>query len=242
MKTIYVYGVMPLEVQPPPLSGIQNGPLQARHCGPFQIIYSEVVMEELPALNDDEAMQHALPLILQHERAISQLLNVGSVLPMAFGTLLHNLDALESLAQTNAAAWEDNFKRLGDCVEMGIRVTLDETQLPTPTASTAAGPQTGLSYMLQRKAQLEAKARRDALINEALQGLHDALDSLAHESLIKPEPAEGVLLRAIYLLPRQQQSAFHAALEAEAVRAPFLTIHLDGPFAPYHFVRGNDEC
>jgi len=235
MKAVYVYGVMDAQTALPPLRGIQESSLQAWRCGSLQIIFSEIDLDALPPMRDDENLKRAVPLILQHEQVISQLLSVGGVLPMTFGTVLHDLAGLEA---SQLAAWQEDLTHLADCVEMGIRVSADDALLPMPAPLSRTG-QSGLEYMRQRKAHLDAKMQRETLLNQALQALHEALHNQARCSLLKDQ--DGVLLRAIYLIGRDQQTAFQALLQAQAERFPFLHIQVDGPFAPYHFVGGAYE-
>jgi hypothetical protein len=121
----------------------------------------------------------------EHERVVERLMDGGALLPMRFGSSVEDEDELRAVLRERHDRLTGALARIGDRVELGVRVLGTATEAPT----------TGRDYLQARL----SVSRLDA-----------ALAELAAESRRRP-PRRGELLRAAYLVDPADVPRFRAA-------------------------------
>ena len=145
------------------------------------------------------------------------------VLPLRFGTVLRDSEALRTVLAEDGARFRLLLSRVRGCVELAVRVGLE----PSP----AQGASGGTDYMRQR---LEARERE----NEAADRVLAPLRPLARATARRPIQAGSATVSESYLVPRAAVEPFAAELKALQAQNPGLSISCTGPWGPYSFVQG----
>jgi hypothetical protein len=179
------------------------------------------------------------PLLTGHERLLEQLLELGTVLPMRFGTLFPSASEVARVLKTHGEAIADGLAALDGKVEWGLTVT-SAPELPAPPAEVAATP--GRAYLGRRGQEEALDARRLEQAVALAHDLHRAIGAAAVASVAHPLPrgqADGrrVVLKASYLVERAARDRFEEAIVSalETIGDSGLAGELTGPWPPYNF-------
>jgi hypothetical protein len=151
-----------------------------------------------------------------HEAVVDELLEWGAVIPFRFGTTLPTVAAAQDLLNRHAQRFKHTLSELRDRVELAVRVDL-------PDAAAPAGGD-GTAYLTQLRAhERVAEALLKPLDVLAAASTHHAVDRTR-------------VLRASYLVPREDVDSFTAVVRALQEDHPDLSLSCTGPWAPYSFV------
>jgi Gas vesicle synthesis protein GvpL/GvpF len=191
-------------------------------------------------LNDREWVERAA---LEHQAVVQRLLRVTTVVPLRFGSLHRNRDAVEEFLHVNRDGYLAALQRLRGRVELGVKVWL----APPPSTSSTPGAATGREYLeRQRAARQEATARRRS-IDGRLRSIHERLLTTAEGAVLnRPQPREltgdprEMAINAAYLVAAGDDAL---AVQIELLRTehPDLVFEVTGPWAPYNFVEETDR-
>jgi hypothetical protein len=183
------------------------------------------------------------PQLTDHERLLEQLLELGPVVPMRFGSLFPSAAAVGEAVDAHREAIVESLDRVEGRVEWGLTVTWSPPPAPHPAGETApAGGAPGRAY-LGRRGQQAARAGAEAETGATIgAAVHDALHPLAAASVVHPLPGRPAsdgrraVLRASYLVGRDATDRFRSAIVAALDAAPYdLGGDLTGPWPPYSF-------
>jgi len=208
---ITLYAITDHPTPPVPRLGemrvVPSGDLAAV-CGP--VIKGEVTAEAL----------------WQHEQLVEALMQDRDVLPVRYGTCLPDDAAAARTLQDNHAEFAASLDTVRGAVELAVRVfaALDRAHVPTP----AAAPMTGAEY-------LRARARSAAEESDATVIVHSPLARAARACTVARVNRPGELLRAAYLVDRDQTAPFAAHVKEIQEGNPQLRITCTGPWPPYSF-------
>jgi len=183
--------------------------------------------------------------LLAHSATVEALWGQGPVLPMRFGVVAPDEDALRrDVLDDPDGRLVDRLEVLADAAEVSVKVWHDEPTVLREVVSEnreiaalrARTQRSGGSYGDQIRlgemvaAAVEAKASQDA------DRLLADLTPLAVATVPGP-PVDGALLNASFLIEREQADAFRTAVDrlisAEAGR---FSVRVAGPVPPYSFV------
>jgi hypothetical protein len=183
--------------------------------------------------------------LLAHSATVETLWSQGPVLPMRFGVVAPDEDALRrDVLDDPDGRLTERLEALADAAEVSVKVWHDEptvlrevvTENRDIAALRARTQRSGAGYGDQVRlgelvaSAVEAKAARDA------DRLLAALTPLATASVPGP-PVDGALLNASFLLVRAQTDAFLDAVDRLiADEGGRLTSRVTGPVPPYSFV------
>ena len=207
---IYVYAITTGRDAPPQLRGLDDAPPALVDADGVQGVYSH---------HADAASVEATPDTLwAHEAVVDALLRDGSVLPLRFGTTLENVAALHRVLHEDHERFARLLERVAGCVELAVRVGLPER---------ADGADDGRAYLTEK---LAARRTADDVLGP--------LESFAADTRRGTAGAEPVV-KASYLVPRDDVVRFADELRGLQSRHPELTLSCTGPWAPYSFV-GDD--
>ena len=179
--------------------------------------------------------------VWRHEAIVEALMPDRTVLPVRFGTVLPDEAALRSMLKDRYSSFVANLKRVCGRVELGVQVLWDSDSRPL-TAGRAKNINDqcsaigGRAYMLARlsEEQLERAWRRRAetLVVEIRRPLeHMAADSVC-QVLVTPR----LLLKAAYLVAREQMKNFRKEINNLSLAYPELRFLCTGPWPAYNFV------
>jgi hypothetical protein len=201
---IYVYGIGEREPADASVESI-------RHDGLVAYVRRDV--EAAPEPTPDE--------LWRHEKTLAQLMEDGAVLPMRFGTVLEDDDALRAVLEARRNTLRRSLALVRGRVEMGVRA-----QWPEPGSRGDAS--SGREFMVA-KLERQRRARR-------LAGIADAsLGTLSERRVCSLLPRAGTAFAASYLVDRTRIGEFRARASAVRARVHEADVVCTGPWAPYSF-------
>lgn len=190
--------------------------------------------------------------ILQaHEAVIETLMQHTTVVPLKFGTILKNEDAVTKMLQENEEKFSNLLTKLADRVELGLKVYADRQALMNhlaqigPRSSSSGKLSKGAAYLLGRKLEEEAKDQVAAQFAQAGEEIFQELgkeataaklsDTLSQKTTTKKKE---MILNAAYLVEREKVAHFCQQGTRCMERYEFMEVELEfsGPWPPYNFV------
>lgn len=237
---IYLYAVTNrTEAAAPAGPGLEGTPLISQTC------------RDIAAVVSAHGTTAGVPLteanLRLHEAVMETLMTDRAVLPVRFGTLLADEDAVQSVLAAHYADFSANLNRVRGRVEIGLRVLWDGDGSRSPNVG-GRRPLTdrvptlsGRSYMLAR---LEEERRAQAWNRRAkalAMEIHKPLAHLATESTQQVLVTPRLLLTAAYLIGREQVAVLQQEVEALGNTHPSLRLLCTGPWPPYSFVTVNGK-
>ncbi|GAA0467551.1 GvpL/GvpF family gas vesicle protein [Streptomyces olivaceiscleroticus] len=237
--TTYVYGIAhadhPLPEQQ--VLGVGDPP-----C-PVRIVRSG----ELAAVVSDcpDGLRPKRRDLLAHQHVLTEVGGAGAVLPLRFGSLSTDDDAVRDALGEHTAHYKTQLADLDGRVEFNVKaahreeavlrlVVDDEPEVRRLTeALQSAG---GGSYPERvRLGELVANGVRAREVQDA-HTIERTLAPLAEQSAPGPE-GSGWLVNLSFLLPRAETAPFQEAAHRLAEEQPHLELLVNGPLPPYSFVR-----
>ncbi len=191
---------------------------------------------------------------VRHDAVISSLLNDG-VIPLRFGTLLQNREALEGLLSRSSQTINQRLLELTGKREFSVRVWLDRTEIEPRLLETIPelddlqaeinGATPGRAHLMKRRLNDELEKHLRLHLNEfraiAFDRLAEAVDAIVPlERVPKSDGANTGLLEAAVLLDAFNEAMLRGELGGWVDRFA-MRAELSGPFAPYNFVIDPNE-
>jgi hypothetical protein len=189
-----------------------------------------------------EGLQRTTENVMRHGAIVEALQQHGPTLPVRFGTVVSDAEAVASaLAEREGELYAD-LARLGDKVEFGLTVLWDQPPGDDDGRSDGVaddvradhGP--GVHYL---RARLSA-SRRDEARREAARTIAREIDAALGSDVLDRRcsiaPTDRLALRAAFLIePIRFDRCRHAIGEVRR-RHPDLRVLVSGPWSPYSFV------
>jgi len=235
----YVYGIVRKATAPPTHHGIGDAPLQLVGGDGAAALVSELPAEKLEMGREE---------LLTHARVLEEALGNGTVLPMRFGVVLEDPDAVRrDLLEPHAEELVSQLEEFDGKVEMRVRVTYEEQPLMREIVqenpeiargreSVRGKPEDATYYERIRLGELVSDAIERKRRSEAQQ----ILDLLARDAAaveVADPPHERIVLDASFLLERKRLEEFDDLVERIArEQAERLRVRLTGPLPPHSFV------
>lgn len=188
--------------------------------------------------------------LMRHETVVEAVWAVGPALPVRFGTVLPDSEAVTRILAAQYETLRNDLRRIGDKIELGVTVlwrpaadiqsgepTLrPDAERRSGTDTAAAGDRPGLAYLRTRQTEY----RQAESVRKRAQTLARELDDVlrphaleCHRSLC---PSERLALRDLYLMERGQIGEFERAFDEVRQRHQEVRFLLSGPWPPYSFV------
>ncbi|MFD7013318.1 GvpL/GvpF family gas vesicle protein [Streptomyces sp. NPDC059928] len=234
----YVYGIA--RNSPPPLTGDVSGvgdpprPVRTVQRGALVALVSDAPEDLKPKRRD----------LLAHQSVLAVAGASGVVLPMRFGGIAPDDDAVASVLAEREEHYLERLNSLDGRVEYNVKATHDEEAVlhqvlaENPELRTlseanrkAAGGSQAQKLRLGElvvAAVQQCEARDAALIGQALTGV-------AEDTSPGPESG-GWLANVSFLVARERKDEFISAVRALQSDNPRLVLQLNGPLPPYSFV------
>ncbi|MFI5021041.1 MAG: GvpL/GvpF family gas vesicle protein [Alphaproteobacteria bacterium] len=236
MMMLYVYGI----VGSPSFDAVVSG---HEGAGVFPVRYGDVAAAA-SALSRGIAPEPQN--VRCHEQVLEALMQQHAVLPLRFGTLVPDGDALRDKLRRMYSALTRDLTRLGGKVEFALRVTGIAKDCPlVPDAeqrSDGAEPlPPGKGYLLARAERLRERSAREDIAKRVEHMLRPHLDPAADDAVWEPAAQRCMTLCASYLVGRSGMSRFVDAVDDACGRYPELNVTCTGPWAPYSFVTARPD-
>ncbi len=209
-----------------------------------------VVRRDLAAVAspvDRAEIQPTAEQVLAHEAVVEGIRRASPSLPVRFGTVLADTEALQRVLSKQHDTLAADLARIGDKVELGLSVLWEEP--PTETAEEGAGPSppaptadrgAGTRYLLERLSAHRHQTALERRAGEVGREVGAVLDPRTLDRRSKLLPTARMPLRAAYLVNPAEVDAFRAAFEDLRRAHPELRFLLNGPWPPYSFVTPPD--
>lgn len=196
----------------------------------------EFGQEALPdRLNDRDWLEQKART---HERVIEQLGEASTVVPLRFGSIYHDLAAVEELVAMRREELLQVLEQVRGRVEVGVQAWLDR---PPAEEARAASGRAYLEHRRNERARAEEAGMR---LQEVLADAHERLSAGAVDGVLnRPQQREltgreqEMVFNGAYLVPAGDDSLAARVVELnEQHRGVGLTFELTGPWPPYNFV------
>jgi hypothetical protein len=214
MIYVYAIGEAARTALPPGQPGLGGARLRLTTCGDIAAVYSR---------HRTLRPQPAPRTMWSHEAVVERLMRRAAVLPLRFGTMLGDEQALRAILAQRHDELIQGLERVRGRVELSLRV-LRRADQPRPPEHDS-----GRAYLLARREE-HRRAER------AAREVHEPLATLARDVRLRAPAPPPALLLAAYLLDEPQVETFKARVVALAAGRDDLSIVGTGPWPPYSFV------
>jgi hypothetical protein len=235
----YVYGVMPQEGAVPTGTGISRRRLHAVRNGELAAIVSNAPDEEVRAGREE---------LMTHARVLESVREQGVVLPMRFGVVMPDEDAVRrQLLDRYSDELSAQLGELEGKAELRLRAFYDERALMQEIAQARPDiaelsdavrdqPADAMYYERIELGQKVASAVEQAASRD-LSEILDALEPLTVAMVVGEPEHDYVAANVSFLVEEKQIQAFDRAVDELGHRTlGRLSFKYTGPLAPYSFV------
>jgi hypothetical protein len=240
------------------LGGVEDG------RAPFVVAAGDLVAvaSEVPAEGYAEAalkerlhdLGWAAEKGLRHERVVETCTLAGPTIPLRFCTIFESSERVAALLERHAERLRAILADLAGKAEWGLRAYLDRPRFDAALeaeareAAATPGATGGRAYLERKKAAMDARARADRALAEALAATFSAHQEAAARAAIQPvapgtQPAGDLVLKAALLVPQSERERLERVFAAERARLEprGIALKLSGPWPPYAFVPPLEE-
>ncbi|MCC3654943.1 MULTISPECIES: GvpL/GvpF family gas vesicle protein [Streptomyces] len=235
----YVYGIMDGDRPdlPESLAGVGDPPHPVRvlRAGGLAAVVSDCPEQLRPKRRD----------LLAHQHVLAEAGADGAVLPLRFGSLSADDDAVLAVLTEHAGHYRAQLAELDGRVEYNVKAVHREEDVlrlvvsedPEIRALTEANRASGGGSHEDRLrlGELVAGAVRAREVQDG-KAVEAALASAAEQQSPGPE-SSGWLVNLSFLMQRDEAAAFMESVEDVRRNHPHLDIQVTGPLPPYSFVR-----
>jgi hypothetical protein len=240
MASKYVYGVVRAKGRAKPKGkGIADEPLRVVAADGLGALTSDVPGEELEAGRDE---------LLTHSRVLEEALGDGVVLPMRFGVVMPDEDAVRSeLLDAHREALEAQLEEMSGKVEMNVKAIYDEAAVLGEVLAENPDIARGREKLQGRSEDATYYERIDlgerivaALGNKRETDEQAIVDGLAAHALaveVGPPMHERMAVNASFLVDEDRLAEFDSELDRIAEsHGGRLRFKATGPLPPHSFV------
>lgn len=242
-SALYLYGFLAEHGREalPSLKGLGHAPVETLEMEGCAALVSDHDGAEIPKTRSN---------VTAHGRVLEAGMQVGTLLPMRFGSVARDEPALRGFVAAHTAEIAAQLERLEGCIEIDVTVSL-------PRAAALAAlcvAEPALVAQLQSLAEPEAEAdlvpvelggrvaeRLDARRKAAERALLGRIAPAVRAHVLNAPEEDADILRAAFLISAPDEAAFVETLSAAARDSDFAPgaeprIVFETPAPPYHFV------
>jgi len=218
---------------------------------PTYVVANNQLAAVISAYSDNE-LPRDYSTILTYHTVIESLHGQLDVVPLRFGTLLDQESEVSQLLAKHGERYKKLLGELNGCVEMGIRVILEEMKINAESYSETYGfslpppSGTGAAYLAGRKARYDEEALASEMEKEAIaryrtpfEGLFVNFKGQASKLPVPSTRPQTALLSLDFLVPRQSVGPFRKTYN-HLKSGENAKMMLSGPWPPYSFVLPED--
>ncbi|WP_426518521.1 GvpL/GvpF family gas vesicle protein [Diaminobutyricibacter sp. McL0618] len=235
----YVYGIVRAGTPAPGLPGVGDERVEVLASGDLAVLVTPVV---------DSAEIGTPENLLAHSRVLDDVAAESAVLPMTFGTIVPDTDAImHDVLPRMRDEYLDKLRRIEGASQFTVRaryveeVALAEVISENPEVARLRKTTSGRSeeesyYELIEEGRLVADELEHKASGDA-RTISDRLAPVTRELVIHERSRAGDVVELVALVERTAQGDFESAVERLAAEsAGRITFRLLGPQAPYDFV------
>ncbi|MBY0577699.1 MAG: GvpL/GvpF family gas vesicle protein [Burkholderiales bacterium] len=222
--------------------GLEGAQVYAISEGPLAAIVSDVT---------DKRVRPERAKLAAHHAVIAKLMEEGTVLPMAFGTIASSPKALQKVLRTNKDSFQAHLQHVKGKVEMGLRVAWDVPNVFEYFVSRHADLMSLRDdlYLRRRQPSRDEKIALGRLFDQLLlderQAHTDAVIKVLSPHCVEIKEnklrEEREVMRLACLIDRDAQKRFEdGVFEAAHLFDDSFAFDFNGPWSPYNFVDGSD--
>jgi hypothetical protein len=185
--------------------------------------------------------------LMAHRTVLAHLLEQGSVLPMRFGVIASNAEAVRMLLSANREAIADQLQRVRNRIEMGLRVSWDVANIYEYFVGTHPLLREARDRLLEqgdsaaRDEKIEVGRMFDHLVSEAreqyTEQVLEVMRGYCEEVAASPVKKEKEVMNLACLIERDAQDEFERGVfEASKLFNNDYLFDYNGPWAPHNFV------
>lgn len=225
----YVYGIVAAGDGAggvPDVSGVDDAPVQLLGDADLQVVASvaSARVRDLERAPADEV----LTAIRAHDSVLGRVARDRSVLPVRFGTVVPDDDALDAMTRDPDGRLRAALARVAGADEWVVTVDAVE---PVEVTDDDADLSPGHAFFARRRSAADARQQARARAVAAAEALHDRLQQLARDWQVLELREPDTVARGAYLVPRGHADEAVALVDAvTGARAS-----MQGPLPPYRF-------
>ncbi|KJS18189.1 MAG: hypothetical protein VR69_01895 [Peptococcaceae bacterium BRH_c4b] len=235
---------------------IKNGSEQEFGCIGMgeegELVYT-VPYQDMAAVVSDSAESYYDPIgknAMCHQNVISTVMSGQEVVPVRFGVICKDLQALNKLMEEIYPAIMTNLERVRNKMEVGLKVFWTREAFVSEVGEANSevtdlkkrimeiGPEKGYLLMIElgEKLQQIADERRQHYIDKIYEGLRkEAGDARLNETV-----GERMVFNASFLIDKASEEQFDGAVNRYyEIYSQHLDFKYTGPWPPYNFVEVN---
>ncbi|WP_129305724.1 GvpL/GvpF family gas vesicle protein [Streptomyces sp. L2] len=234
----YVYGITARShpALPEGMTGVGEPPRQVRvlTAGELAAVVSDAPEGLRPKRRD----------LLAHQNVLAEAGVAGCVLPMRFGSVAPDDDAVTGVLDERAEHYRERLGQLDGKVEYNIKAAhVEDAVLHIVMAENPELRSLAETNRLAGGGSYEDKIRLGEMVAAAVQAkeaedaaeVHRRLAPAAAAVSVGPE-STGWLLNVSFLVPRETAEQFVAAVQQVRESHAHLDVRVNGPLPPYSFV------
>jgi hypothetical protein len=183
--------------------------------------------------------------VLEHEAVVEKVMADFTVLPVRFKTIIDGRDNLLSMMQSYYRDFKDNLERLRNKFEFGIKViwSADKTKeniIKTLNKEQQKKLELGSSpskkFMKDKFDKYKIDKEFEAKADKFIKAMDIFFSKFAAEKRIEKLKTENLLMDAVYLVEKDNESNFREAFEHIKSARPDFKYLFSGPWPAYNFV------
>jgi hypothetical protein len=224
-------------------AGVEGQQVGIRTCKGLSAVISMLSAPELPRAD--------LATIMSYQRVLDYFHGKRTIIPMRFGCVFSGEAQIIRFLEDRSEEYRALLEELEGCVEMGIRVLMDnqqyEARVPSSAGSDPAPPDPGLAgagkgYLHARRSHYADRDRfgnGERAIIETVRGPFCGLFVRCKAEQSMPiagsHESSARMLSLYFLVKREEVEKFRQVFQAFASRSS-ARILLSGPWPPFNFV------
>ena len=183
--------------------------------------------------------------VLAHEGVNERVMHDYTVIPMSFGTVFKTADDIVELLRSAYPAFRDVLQKMENKFEFGLKVLWDPDQIIQVVEKEDENLRRLREEILKQRgstyfARMQYGRLVDSLLEERsvyyVHQIFDGLRSASVASRANKPIGERMIMNAAFLVSRDKEEEYDAAVKAIGSRYPHLTFKYTGPWPPYNFV------
>jgi hypothetical protein len=235
-------------LQPGDLSGqdgLDGEALEIIEHDGLQAVVCDVDLDEFgeePVRQNLEQLPWVEKVARTHDSVVRAIAARATVAPMRLVTVCLDDDSVVSRLEQWATPLRSALRRVQDCVEWSVKAYVPETATNSAEAGTETPAASGTAYIQRKREESRRRQLIDREAAEAAEAIHIALAGRSRGSrLLAPQDPQltgrrdRMILNGAYLLPRDAEESFKAAIDDLQSRHAEISLEVAGPWAPYSF-------
>ncbi len=183
--------------------------------------------------------------VLAHERVNETVMRAHTVIPMSFGTVFKTREDIHQLLRSAYDAFRDVLVKMEDKLEYGLKILWDRDRIVEELEvenedirrlKAEISSRNGSTYFARMQYGRLVDAALQTRSERYVQEIFDELRPVAVASRANRPIGDRMIMNAAFLVRRDKEPDFDAAVKAIGAKNEHLTFKYTGPWPPYNFV------